>query len=278
LKEAKALRLGNIVLAHLMVFGIAAGIASSCKVVYPTTAFRCSPSGGEPNCPTQGDAEYTCCSDDPAAIDLDAPNDPVLPAFQGRTGEGTPIFAGNNNPLSLSGMCVKQGSVPVQGALAEPNAQGCPVPCNPTWSSGQISSVCGSGTICCQTIELEPEDCVLDSNAGDSGCWVPVTGMDIEGLGGLDATDWGGNDHKTHQDPSGLNCTKFVEGIVPDVLESKGLTFEDVLRACYRKLTVANQRGFCLGGAGVNQCPLAQPAYRDACEQINDAEGRTGCG
>jgi hypothetical protein len=27
----------------------------------------------------------------------------------------------------------------------------------------------------------------------------------------------------------------------------------------------------------VNFCPLAQPTYRDACEQKNDAEGRSGC-
>jgi hypothetical protein len=55
------------------------------------------------------------------------------------------------------------------------------------------------------------------------------------------------------------------------------VTPEEVKKACYAKLTVANQRGFCLGGAGVNFCPLAQPGYRDACEQQNDAEGRGGC-
>ena len=278
LAEAEALRLLNILLAHAAVFGIAAAVSSSCVVNYPTTAFRCSPAGDAPNCPTAGGDNYQCCSDDPAALDLDDISLFVTPRYTGRGGQGTPLFSGGNNTLSRSGMCVKEGSVPVQGALADINAQGCPVPCNPTWSNSDITSVCGSGTICCETVEIEPEDCVLDPAVGTAGgCWRPVNGGDIVGLGGLEATDWGGSDHATHQDPSGINCKVFVDGLPPDVLASKGLDAQDVLRACYRRLTVANARGFCLGGAGVNACPLAQPGYRDACEQMNDFEGRTGC-
>lgn len=275
------MRVLNIVLAHAAVFGLAAVISTSCQVDYPTTAFRCSPGGGSPNCPTQGGDNYICCSDDPAALDLDSADSIdqfVTPGYTGRGGDGTPLFSAGNNSLSTSGMCVKQGSVPPEGALAEINAQGCPVPCNPTWSSSQIDEVCGTSSICCQTTELEPEDCVFDSGEGNSGCWVPVTGGDIQSLGGLDATSWASNEHRTHQDPSGQNCQTFVAGVPQSVYDSGGYDSSDLLAACYRRLTVADQRGFCLGGAGVNQCPLAQAGYRDACEQINDAEGRSGCG
>jgi hypothetical protein len=56
-----------------------------------------------------------------------------------------------------------------------------------------------------------------------------------------------------------------------------GLTPQDVLTECYRRLTVSNQRGFCIGGPGVAGCPLAQPTYIDACEQQNAANFLTGC-
>ncbi len=271
------MRLLNILLGHATVFGIAALLSSSCSVNYPVTAFRCSPGGTDPNCPSDGGEAYLCCSDDPAALRLSTIDELVTPNYQGRGGEGTPIFSGGNNPLSKSGMCVREGSVPISGALADVNAQGCPVPCNPTWSNGDIQAVCGPNTICCQTVEIEPEDCVLDTTAGDAGCWRPATGFDIEGVGTQALSNWGGTAHKTHQDPSGTNCQMFVAGLPPDVLAAQNLTAQQVQAACYRRLTVANQRGFCLGGAGVALCPLAQPAYRDACEQRNDIEGRTSC-
>jgi len=271
------LRVLNIVLAHAAVFGLAAIVSSSCQVDYPTTAFRCSPNGDSPTCPTQGGDTYVCCSDDPAALELDAIDVEVTPKYTGRGGVGIPLFSGGNNSLSTSGMCVKEGSVPPAGALADVNAQGCPVPCNPNWGSDDLSDVCGADAICCQTTEIGPEDCILDPELGDSGCWRPVQGDDIEGLGGLGATDWGGADHKTHQDPVGMNCGVFVDGLPQNILDAKGLTSKDVLRACYRRLGVADSRGYCLGGAG-QICPLAQPAYRDACEQMNDAQGNGGCG
>ena len=257
-------RLLNIVLGHLAVFGVAIAVSSSCGVDYPTTAFRCAPGGTEPNCPQESGTEYQCCSDDPAALDLADLDAFVTPNYQNRGGEGTPIFSGGNNPLSKTGMCVKSGSVPPVAALIDMNAQGCPVPCNPTWDSGDVSAVCGTGQICCQTVELEQEDCVFDQDAGNGGCFRPVTGADISG--GL--TMWAGTEHKTHQDPSGVSCGEFVLGLPADLQEG-------VLQACYRRLSVANQRGFCLG---VALCPLAQPTYRDICEQLNDVNGLAGCG
>lgn len=272
------MRLLKILLAHTVVFGVAILVSSSCGVSYPPTAFRCSPGGDSPNCPTESGATYQCCSDDPAALDLNDISAAVTPDYQGRGGDGTPLFSGGNNPLSKSGMCVKVGSVPPALALADINAQGCPVPCNPDWGSGDLADVCGGGTICCQTTEIEFEDCVLDPNMGDNGCYRPVTGTDIKGTGSsTDLTSWAGTQHKTHQDPSGTNCEVFVAGLPASALKN-GDSPADVLRACYRRLTVANKRGFCLGGGPGVFCPLAQPTYRDACEQRNDAELRQGCG
>jgi hypothetical protein len=71
----------------------------------------------------------------------------------------------------------------------------------------------------------------------------------------------------------------FVTGLLgTSVLSDNNLTQGQVLTECYRRLTVSNQRGFCIGGPDVAGCPLAQPAYRDACEQQNDANFLSGCG
>ena len=266
----RSLRLLNLVLGHLAVFGVAVAVSSSCGVDYPTTAFRCSPGGSDPTCPTESDKTYLCCSDDPTAIDLGNLSADATPNYQNRGGTGVPIFSGGNNPLSKTGMCVESGSVPPVAALTDINAQGCPVPCNPTWPAGDITAVCGAGQICCQTVELEQKDCVFDPDAGDVGCFRPATGADISA--GL--TAWAGTEHATHQDPSGLSCEQFVAGLPPDVLNENALSANDVLNACYRRLTTANQRGFCLG---VALCPLAQPTYRDICEQLNDVNGLPNC-
>jgi hypothetical protein len=271
------LRLLNILLANVAVFGVAVLISSSCGVNYPVTAFRCDPAAGSGNCPSAGGDTYQCCSDDPAALRLSTIDQHVTPRYQGRGGQGIPVFSGSNNPLSRSGMCVQAGSVPITSALADINAQGCPIPCNPTWSNANIDAVCGPNTICCQTTELEDEDCVLDTSVGPNGCYRPATGYDIGGVGTANFTNWSGTAHKTHQDPSGTNCKVFVEGIPANVLSEAGLTAAEVQNACFRRLTVSNQRGFCLGGANAQVCPLANPFYRDACEKRNDLEGRTGC-
>lgn len=269
LTEPAVLRLLNILLANLAVFGVAAAVSSSCTIQYPTTAFRCSPAGGDPTCPTQSGDEYICCSDDPSALDIDDLTADVLPGYLGgRGGSGTPIFSGGNNVFSTSGMCVRSGGVPIEGALEDGGARGCPVPCNPTWSDDDVETVCGANTLCCQTVELEPEDCVLED-----GCWRPAIGTDIQGVGDTDLTRWAPNDHRTHQDPGGGSCQEWVTAVSLE----RDIDTQAVLRACFRRLTVADQRGFCLGMANAAACPLTDPSYVDACEQRNLAAGNMDC-
>jgi hypothetical protein len=234
--------------------------------------YRCWPGGPDPRCPN----DEICCSDDPAALDLSNLGAAALPDYarDAEQGTGTPLFSDVNNDLSYSGLCVKGGSVPITGALES----GCPVPCNPSWDTASIEAVCGPSTICCQSRELDAADCVLDPALGSAGCWRPARGEDIEGLGGLDATNWSTDAHATHQDPGGMGCQEFVAGLSGGELDAAGVSASEVLQACYRRLGVADRRGFCLGGAGVNFCPLAMPSYRDACEQKNDDEGRSDCG
>jgi len=255
----------STLLVYTSAFVGAGLLATACDPSYPITSFRCDPS--EPNCPTDkfasGSGKYVCCSDDAAAIDLADTDLAVLPAYMGGEGTGTPLFSGPNNHLSTSGFCIDLSVVPLSAAIQDVGSgQGCPLPCNPTWDSGQVADVCGSGTVCCQTQELGPLDCVLDPDLGDSGCYRPVTGTDIMGLGGVNASDWSTSDHDTHQSPNGSGCRDFVAAAAGN---------KELENACFRRLSVANQRGFCQSGA----CPLTVPEYRDACEQMNDAEGRT---
>jgi hypothetical protein len=246
---------------------------------YPTTAFRCQPSSLDPasRCPGW-EGEFQCCSDDPAALDISDLDGLALPVFKAEAGSSsvTPVFAGARNDASFSGMCIEVGSV--APGYASTNPAGCPIPCNPSWDSASIEFVCGASTLCCQTVVLEPSDCVLDPNLGDAGCWRPVRGADIVDLGGLDVSSWSADEHATHQDPGLHGCEAFVASLSSDALDAAEVTADEVRRACLRRLGVANQRGFCIGGPGVAGCPLAQASYRDACEQLNDAEGRDGCG
>ena len=249
-------------------FAVAVVTVVACYRPQPSTLFWCSPEGRQPSCPE----DYICCSDDPAALDLENLGGVALPDYGDRGGFGIPLFSAARNGSGFSGLCVNEGSVPPVASLGD---SGCPVPCNPTWVDEDVDAVCGEGQLCCQTIELELEDCVLDSGLGDAGCWRPVRGADIEGLGGIDATRWADGAHATHQDPGGQACEAFVSGLGDDELDAAGVERDAVRAACFRQLSVANQRGFCLG---VQLCPLAQPSYRDACEQQNDAEGLSGCG
>jgi len=241
--------------------------ATACDPSYEITSFRCDPSN--PSCPTDkfasGGGQYVCCSDDAAAMNLSDPTEQVLPAYLGKNGTGTPLFSGINNHLSRSGFCIDVSAVPPSAAIQDQGSgQGCPLPCNPTWSNADIATVCGGGTVCCQTQELGELDCALDMTLGASGCWRPVTGGDIEGFGGAEASDWSPSDHDTHQDPNGKSCSDFV---------TAGGGDQAALAQCFRRLGVANQRGYCQSGI----CPLTDPAYLDACERKNAAEGRTGC-
>jgi hypothetical protein len=246
--------------------GVAAAVSASCVPDYPPIAFQCDPTLSDA-CPER----YLCCSDDPAAMDgTDVSG--VLPRYGGRysgTDTGVPIFSGQNNGLSRRGMCIEEGALqPGVNGLIDPGAAGCPVPCNPNWGSEDVGKVCGANTICCQTVEITINDCVLADD-----CWRPAIGDDIfsgvvQGLKfplGMDP--WGGGTHDTHQDPGGKQCTAFAAGAGSAALD-----------ACYTALGVADQRGFCLGiSPQVVACPLKQQAYLDACEQLNLQDGRTGC-
>lgn len=254
-------------------FMTAATLATACDPSYGITSFRCDPSS--PDCPTKygTGGNYVCCSDDPASLDLADIDGQALPSYAG--GSGIPLFSGPQNSLSSSGFCIDLSQVPIDAAIPDPGSgMGCPLPCNPTWSNEDITAVCGGGTSCCATAEVEDLDCAFDPSLGDAGCWRPVTGVDITGLGGVDASDWRASAHATHQDPGGSGCQQFVVQAAANISGAE-LTPEEVQFACFRQLTVANQRGFCQGAM---DCPLANPAYRDACELKNDQQGLAGCG
>lgn len=188
---------------------------------------------------------YRCCSDDPAAADGQ------LPAYFGMDIEGSPpFFADVNNDIGTSGMCVDVTQLQGQGLLA-PGVEGCPIPCNPTWPGDTIDVICGPARVCCQTVELQPADCVMDPN---TGLFRPVTGDDIGVL-----SQWRPADHATHQDPNGTGCLALAGGDPAS----------EVFESCVRELGVANQRGFCLALGAGQACADAQPSYVDACEQLN---------
>lgn len=260
------------------VWRIAALISSFCAAAlisaacggqdYPETVFSCDPSERD-SCPDT----HVCCSTDAAALDLDSLTAEVLPSYAG--GSGTPLFSGVNNDQSRHGRCVDVGRVAGVEVLGgdDGDAEGCPRPCNPLWLGADITTVCGEDTVCCPTEEIGEKDCVFDPGIGVNGCYRPVTGNDIQTFGGLESTAWGTNEHDTHQDPRGLNCQDFAE--------SQGGASDAVVRACYQRLTVANQRGLCTPAGGATDpaevCPLSDPGHRDACEELNDAEALIGC-
>lgn len=188
---------------------------------------------------------YRCCSDDPATLDGE------LPAFQGLGIDGgAPLFAEANNDLAQFGLCVDVAQLEGQGLLA-PGVEGCPIPCNPTWPADAIDSVCGAARVCCQTVELDPADCVMDVA---TGLYRPVTGEDIGLL-----SSWTPAEHATHQDPNGARCLALVDGDPSD----------PAFESCVRALTVANQRGYCMALGAGQACPHEQPSYVDACERLN---------
>ncbi len=190
-----------------------------------------------------GSGDFFCCSDDPASVGGGTPNyEPGLPVEA-----GAPYFAGANNDEGSWGLCVRTGDFSSGMGLEMP--AGCPVACNPTWGIEEANQVCGVGMSCCQTQELQPEDCIEDTD----GVWRPVVGADL--LAGR--TDWAPQRHATHQDPGADACAELAGSREGEAFES-----------CVRELGVADQRGFCLA-APADGCPLAAPGYFDACEQIN---------
>lgn len=214
-------------LTYVALFCVGAATPVACsEPELGNPSFRCDPAeaamNGDNGCP----GTETCCSDDPATVGGKLPNyykDGVSDATY-----GAPLFSDNNNALSTQGMCVATAGIP------SPLVNGCPVPCNPTWTAGQMANVCANGTTCCQTQELDPnKDCIM----GEDGRWRTVTGEDIL----ADRSSWGPN-HSTNQDPNAAGCTIFSQGN------------QDSLRDCIRQLSVADQRGFCYS----NACPCVE--------------------
>jgi hypothetical protein len=203
---------------------------------YPTR--HCNPR-------SSGSGEHVCCSDDPAA------ENGGLPEYLGKAYDGEiPIFSGQNNMRGTSGMCVRTDDIPSGAGLLDPGAESCPIPCNPTWASGNVTTVCGPNRRCCQTRAIGERDCIV----GSDGRWRPVTGEDIP-----EATNWSNERHDTHQDPGGTGCMEFANGDISS----------PVYGACVDQLTVANQRGYCMSLAPGELCPAEDTDYLDACDQLN---------
>lgn len=192
--------------------------------------------------PPLGDGgSHRCCSDDPAAFD------DGLPRYAEGTGDAEPLFSGDDNDRSASGMCVRVEDIPPGSGL--PN--GCPIPCNPAWAETAIETVCGVGRSCCQTRKIQPEDCVFAD-----GSWRPATGHDIFTAPQL--SNWSSGEHETHQDPGAGGCLGYGGGDVA----------AEAFRGCARALATAKERGFCML---VEQCPSdPSTGYLDACEEINE--------
>lgn len=225
-------------LTYVAVFSAGAVTSVSCfQPELENPSFRCNPSAAAVNPDDSCPDDEVCCSDDPATTGGRLPNYNVPGTVNDKY--GVPIFSGDNNSLSGSGMCVKTG-------FATPLvATGCPVPCNPTWETAKVGDVCGAGIACCQVQELDPaKDCVMDPVTMK---WRAVTGADIGTL-----TTWGGS-HSTNQDPQGTQCAVFAAG-------GTGTPNKEVLADCYDQLSVANQRGFCY---------QACPCIEDVCDQKN---------
>lgn len=183
-------------------------------------------------------ANLYCCSDDPSTYDGQ------IPQYSGSTYKGgIPLFSEANNELSHSGMCFN----------IEANnfslANRCPIPCNPQWEPSTLELVCGLGSCCLQTQQVDPDkDCVFDQSLGK---WRAVTGYDLFRTDIHPQTFWSPTDHTTHQDPEGRNCQIFTQDSDPN---------SPANLVCYQQLTVANQRGFCH-----TECPCVE----DLCDLKN---------
>jgi hypothetical protein len=207
---------------------------------------------------TSGEAfGYQCCSTDPTTADGS------LPAYEGKpVADGSAaIYADAANGAGTWGMCVRTTDIPPGSGLLAAAANNCPIPCNPTWSDEDVTTVCGAGRVCCQTTELGENDCVQEN-----GVWRAVTGEDIGNGGVVPTTNWNNAAHDTHQDPNGTVCAALASD--PQSVE---------FRACIEGLSVANQRGFCMSLGAGQSCPAdptpppgSGPGYRSVCDLMND--------
>jgi hypothetical protein len=213
--------------------------------------YACDPSRGKDAC----HEAHFCCSDDPAA------RGGALPDYANREIDGAePLFSGLNNAVGRTGMCVRVEDIPAGAGLVDPGAESCPIPCNPTWTDEEVWEVCGEGASCCQTVELAESDCVLDEQ---TGCYRPARGDDIVERG----DPWDKSAHDTHQDPGLNGCA--------DLAADGSVEPED----CYRQLTVADQRGYCmfLNTSMGETCQFDAEGYLSACDRLNLDAGREDC-
>lgn len=191
---------------------------------------------------------YRCCSTDPATADGQ------LPKYADTNIDGSrPLYADAENAAGVWGLCVRIADTPPDSGLQNPAALDCPIPCDPTWASDAVDTVCGTERVCCQTTELGAKDCVRLNSV-----WRPVTGADIGAADVTPATDWSTAAHDTHQDPNATVCA----GI--------GDVGSTAYSACIRQLTAADRRGFCMALGPGQVCPGAAESYVDACESMND--------
>lgn len=214
-----------------------------------TVSFRCHPRNrpADERCPDT----HFCCSDDPATADG------ALPAYADKSIDGSPpLFADAANDASDSGLCVDRHDIPAGSGLLAPQALNCPVPCNPTWSRDDVAAVCGTGRVCCQTVEVHPDDCVRD---GETGRMRPADGRDA--LASLDGgTNWRPTRRSTHQDRDFDVCAARA-----------GDRVGPAFRACVSQLTTANQRGDCMALGPDQRCPTdPTTGYRDVCAAMGD--------
>jgi hypothetical protein len=223
--------------------GIVSGDDAGPLGFYP---FACNPrtSGTSPT-------GHKCCSSDPSTADG------ALPVYEGRGIEGsTPLYADAANFAGTWGMCIEAGMVPEGFGLLAPEAAGCPIPCNPQWIDADVEAVCGQGRTCCQTIELRPKDCVFNEA---TEFWRAVRGTDIGSDEITPRTYWNATAHETHQDPNGTICLAYAAG------DAESPEFAE----CVQHLTVADERGFCLGLSDGQGCPADAVTYVDVCEAMN---------
>lgn len=221
-----------------MIFAASTAATVACfQVDYGSTPFLCNPSLGNADCPT----DFVCCSDDPATL---SGKPPVFGGDNTTSASQQPLFADQNNSLSVSGLCVAQGVLNQLGADgATPLTNKCPVPCNPTWESTNpefVDQMCGTTGFCCQSRQLDPKDCVFDP---EEMKWRPATGKDI----GILSAQW---IHATNQDPGAKGCN----------ILANGNTSSQIYKDCLKNLSVADQRGFCQ--------PDACPMLEDVCATL----------
>lgn len=217
----------------------------------PQLEAQCSPQSTEVQCESP---VPLCCSDDPAAVGGGLPSyyEPMETGDDDGGGEfGEPLFSGDANDRGRTGQC----GTSIRRDLA-PND--CASPCNPKWGWMQIDLACGEDNLCCQTRELTEADCIFDESLD---AWRPMNGQDALAAAQRGDASWG-SAGGTHQDPDFTQCEAWAGGRDND----------DFLE-CASRLTVADQRGFCIEPRslpdGANQCPTTLESYVDACEALN---------